>query len=92
MAHELNEKVAFDAVIDAVELVCGYPREELQPDQLVENLQIDSLSAAEVVQQVEAATGTEVDMAALASSWGTLTLAELAAKFTRQDQGAPEGA
>jgi acyl carrier protein len=92
MAQVLNDKVAFDAVVDAVEEICGYPREELRSDRMVEQLQIDSLSASEIVQRVELILDTEVDMTQIASSWGTYTLADLAAQFVRQDGNAADGA
>jgi acyl carrier protein len=81
MSIQHDEHAAYEAVVDAVELVCGLPRTELGPDVPIDSLGIDSLTAAELVQEVESALGTQVDQRAIASQWSSYTVASLAKLF-----------
>nr|AGS49699.1 hypothetical protein [uncultured bacterium esnapd14] len=81
MSGKIDEQAAYDAVVDAVELVCGFPRAELGPDLPIDNLGIDSLSASEIVQEVETALGIEADVKTIAGQWSSHTLGSLAKMF-----------
>ena len=67
--------------MDAVDLVCGISRSELDPHLTVDELGIDSLSAAEIVQEVEKSLEITVDVASITSSWTSFTLAGLTKMF-----------
>lgn len=85
-----DEQAVYDAVADAVELVCGLSRAELDPNTTIDKLGIDSLSAAEIVQEVEGSLGIEVDMRTITSAWSSYTLAGLATMFVNA-RGAGDG-
>ncbi|GIH03456.1 hypothetical protein Rhe02_15230 [Rhizocola hellebori] len=77
----IADQAVYEAVVDAVDLVCGLSRSELDPNLTIDELGIDSLSAAEIVQEVEKTLEITVDMTTITSSWSSFTLAGLAKMF-----------
>lgn len=83
MAHELTEQAAYAAVAKAVSLVCDVDIGSLHPDSKVADLGIDSMDAAEIVVQVQAALGVEIDFRRVVGDWSALSLRALGAELVR---------
>jgi acyl carrier protein len=83
MTHDLGAEAAFTAVAKAISLVCDVEVESLHPDSGVAELDIDSMDAAEIVVQVQAALGVEIDFKRVACDWSAMSLGGLAVELVR---------
>ena len=74
---------------ESIVRICGVPADQISPDATLEDLGVDSLSAAEIITDVEIRTGTELPMDVLRGLSSMRTVGEVAAHL---QAGAEAGA
>ena len=67
------------ALRESIVRICGVPADQISPDATLEDLGVDSLSAAEIITDVEIRTGTELPMDVLRGLSTARTVGEVAA-------------
>ena len=69
------------ALRESIVRICGVPADQVSPDATLQDLGVDSLTAAEVITDVEIRTGIELPMDALRSLSTLQTVGEVAARL-----------
>ena len=67
------------ALRESIVRICGVPADQVSPDATLQDLGVDSLTAAEVITDVEIRTGIELPMDVLRSLSTLQTVGEVAA-------------
>jgi acyl carrier protein len=67
------------ALRESIVRICGVPADQISPDATLEDLGVDSLTAAEIITDVEIRTGTELPMDVLRGLSSMRTVGEIAA-------------
>ena len=67
------------ALRESIVRICGVPADQISPDAALEDLGVDSLTAAEIITDVEIRTGTELPMDVLRGLVELRTVGEVAA-------------
>lgn len=69
------------ALRESIVRICGVPADQVSPDATLQDLGVDSLTAAEVITDVEIRTGIELPMDVLRSLSTLQTVGEVAAQL-----------
>jgi acyl carrier protein len=85
----LRTDAVFRTVVEIVSDVCGIDQDELLADRRIADLDIDSMTAGEIVAQVEDVLHVDIDFRRIADDWSGMTLGQLAAQFVHDAQGTP---
>ena len=67
------------ALRESIVRICGVPADQISPDATLEDLGVDSLTAAEIITDVEIRTGIELPMDVLRGLSSVRTVGEVAA-------------
>ena len=67
------------ALCESIARICGVPADRVSPASTLEDLGVDSLTAAEIITDVEIRTGVELPMDVLRGLGGLRTVGEVAA-------------
>jgi acyl carrier protein len=67
------------ALRESIVRICGVPADQVSPDATLQDLGVDSLTAAEIITDVEIRTGTELPMDVLRGLSSMRTVGEIAA-------------
>jgi len=78
----------FAAIAEIVGNIAGMDPAQLEPAYRIQDLDLDSMLAGEIIAQMERALDVDVDFRAIADDWSTLTLGDLVTQF---QQGAGRG-
>ena len=76
-----TEAEIFTVVAGVIAAVCGLDSDRLRPDQRVQDLDIDSMFAGEIIAQTERALRIGIDFRRVSDDWSELTLADLVEQF-----------
>jgi len=77
------------ALRESIVRICGVPADQISPDATLEDLGVDSLSAAEIITDVEIRTGTELPMDVLRGLSSMRTVGEVAAHLQAGAEAGP---
>lgn len=80
MRNDLDEGTVFAAIASAVGALCDVDVRTLRPDTSVAELDIDSMTAAEILIQVQGSLDVEIDLRRVAGDWSQMTLGSLGAE------------
>ena len=69
------------ALRESIVRICGVPADQVSPDATLQDLGVDSLTAAEIITDVEIRTGIELPMDVLRSLSTLQTVGEVAARL-----------
>ena len=69
------------ALRESIVRICGVPADQISPDATLEDLGVDSLTAAEIITDVEIRTGIELPMDVIRSLSSMRTVGEVAAQL-----------
>jgi acyl carrier protein len=69
------------ALRESIVRICGVPADQISPDATLEDLGVDSLTAAEIITDVEIRTGIELPMDVLRGLSSMRTVGEVAAQL-----------
>ena len=79
----MKQEQVFAAMKQAVVTICDVEPASLHEDTDVTTLDIDSMTAAEIVVHVQSIIGAEIDFRKLSKDWSGFTLDALAAELLR---------